>query len=74
MSTSLDTIKLEKLRVKNANTEKDNNNGAEQPPTIEVHNKTLAEIWVGTMARALTIGSLSCGGFTKVRLSIAIVQ
>ena len=74
MSTSLDAIKLEKLQVKNANTEKDNNNGDKQPLTIEVRNKTLAEkrqkIWVGTMARAITIGSLSYGGFTKVGLSI----
>ena len=61
-----------------------NNTGAEQPLTIDVrlerrpektcHEKPLGkkkqEIWVGTMAHAPAVGSLSYGGFTKVRQSI----
>ena len=57
---------------------------AEQQLTIEVrlerrpektsYKKTIGqkkqEIWVGTMAHAPAIGSLSYGGFTKVRVSI----
>ena len=32
--------------------------------------KKKQEIWVGTMAHAPAVGSLSYGGFTKVRQSI----
>ena len=63
----------------------DNNTGAEQSLTKDVrlerrpektcHKKPLGkkkeqEIWVGTMARAPAVGSLSYGGFTKVRQPI----
>ena len=60
--------------LKNANKEEDHYNGAEQPLAIELRKKKPGEkrqkIWVGTMAHAPTFGSLSYGGFTKVRLSI----
>ena len=73
------------VQVKNANLKEDNNNtGAEQPLTINMrlerspektcHKKPLGkkkqEIWVGTMAHAPAVGSLSYGGFTKVGQSI----
>ena len=71
--------------MKNANPKEDNTNGAEQPLTTEVRlerrpektcrknpleKKNKQEIWVGTMAQAPAIGSLSYGGFTKVKLMI----
>jgi len=74
------------VQGRNTHTEEDNNdNGAEQPLTIEVrlerrpektcYKKPIGqkeqEIWVGTMAHSPAIGSLSYGGFTKVRVSIA---
>jgi len=76
--------RVEKIQVKNANTKEDNNNGAEQPLTIEVRlegrpeksssyqspREKKQEIWVGTIFHAPAIGSLSYGGFTKVGLSI----
>ena len=86
--TTISADKLEKLQVKNANTEEDNNNGAEQPLTIygiairtEAKQTLLLktpwvkkkqEVWIGTMAHAPTIGSLSHGSFTKVRLNSAV--
>jgi len=60
--------KLEKLQVKNANTEEDNNNGAEQPLTIEVRlerrpektcrKKTHCEKKAGNLGR--NHGTCSC--------------
>ena len=80
------TMDKKNVQGKNTHTEEDNNdNGAEQPLTIEVRlerrpektcykktpwAKKKQEIWVGTMAHAPAIGSLSYGGFTKVRVSI----
>ena len=68
------------VQGKNTNTEEDNNdNGAEQPLTIEERlertpvktcyenplGKKKQEIWIGTMAHAPAIGSRSYGGFTE---------
>ena len=67
--------------MKNANTRENNDNGVEQPLTIEMRlerrpektclkthwEKKKQEIWVGTMAHAPAIGSLSYGGFTELR-------
>ena len=36
--------------------------------------KTKQEIWVGTMAQAPAIGSLSYGGFTKVKTDDSAVK
>ena len=85
LSRSLNLKYKKIVRVDNASLKDDNNNtGAEQPLTIDVrlerrpektcHKKTpwekKQEIWVGTMAHAPAVGSLSYGGFTKVRQPI----
>ena len=82
LSRSLNLKYKNIVQVDNASLKEDNNNtGAEQPLTIDVrlerrpektcHKKPLGkkkqEIWVGTMAHAPAVGSLSYGGFTKVR-------
>ena len=69
----------------NLKEDNNNNTGAEQPLTTDVrlerrpekncHKKPLGkrkkqEIWVGAMAQAPAVGSLSYGGFTKVRQPI----
>ena len=85
LSRSLNLKYKNIVRVDNVSLKDDNNNtGAEQPLTIDVrlerrpektcHKKPLGkkkqEIWVGTMAHAPAVGSLSYGGFTKVRQPI----
>ena len=81
LSCSLNPKYKNIVQLKNANLNEENNNtGAEQPLTIDLrlerrpektcHKKPLGkkkhEIWVGTMAHAPAVGSLSYGGFTKV--------
>ena len=78
-------VQVDNANLKEDNNNNLNNNtGAEQPLTIDVrlerrpektcHKKPLGEkkqeIWVGTMAQAPALGSLSYGGFTKVRQPI----
>ena len=73
-------VQVDKANLKEDNNN-NNDTGAEQPLAIDVrlerrpektcHKKPLGEkkqeIWVGTMAQAPAVGSLSYGGFTKVR-------
>ena len=75
------------VQGKNTHTEEDkNDNGAEQPLAIEMRlerrpektcykkpmgKKKKQEIWVRTMAHAPAIGSLSYGGFTKIRVEFS---
>ena len=86
LSRSLNLKYKNIVQVDNSNLKGDNNDntGAEQPLTIDVrlerrpgktcHKNPLREkkqeTWVGTMAQAPAVGSLSYGGFTKVRQPI----